>query len=302
MKIKVGSRKSRLALWQTRRIAALLQDAHEDVSVDIVTMDTLGDKILDKALPEIGGKGLFTQELEAALLTDAIDLAVHSLKDLPTDLPDGLKYAGSPERGNPTDALISHKWDSLEAFPDDATIATGSRRRRAELLAQHPKMEFRDLRGNIGTRLQKLEDNGWDGIVMATVALERLQMQHVATIELDPSIYVPAVSQGALGIETREGRDDIDDILAPILHHETVDAVTAERIFLNRLEGGCSVPLGAYCRPVDDGWEFRGWVGSLDGSEVLHEVARGSDPNELAHDMVADFIDRGAREILDNVR
>jgi hydroxymethylbilane synthase len=302
MTIRIGSRKSRLALWQTRRIAALIQDAHEDVSVEIVTMDTLGDKILDKALPEIGGKGLFTQELEAALLTDEIDLAVHSLKDLPTDLPDGLKYAGSPERGNPTDALISQKWDSLEAFPDDAVVATGSRRRRAELLAQHPGMEFRDLRGNIDTRLQKLEDNGWDGIVMATVALERLQMDHVVTIELDPSVYVPAVSQGALGVETRVGRDDVDDILAPILHEETVKAVTAERVFLNRLEGGCSVPLGAHCMRVDGQWTFRGWVGSLDGTTVLHEVERGPDPAALADDMATQFIDRGAREILDNVR
>lgn len=301
MKIKLGSRKSRLALWQTRRIAALLQDAHDDLTVDIVTMDTLGDKILDRALPEIGGKGLFTQELEAALLTDEIDLAVHSLKDLPTDLPDGLQYAGSPERGNPADALISPRWDSLDDFPDDAVIATGSRRRRSELLARHPGFEFRDLRGNIDTRLQKLRDNGWDGIVMAAVALERLQMHDVRTIELDPTVYVPAVSQGALGVETREGRDDVDSILAPILHAETVDAVTAERLFLNRLEGGCSVPLGAYCQRVGDTWEFRGWVGSLDGKEVLSDVTRGSAPVELADDMATDFIERGAREILDDV-
>jgi hydroxymethylbilane synthase len=301
MTIRIGSRKSRLALWQTRRIAALIQDAHEDIRVEVVTMDTLGDKILDKALPEIGGKGLFTQELEAALMTDEIDLAVHSLKDLPTDLPEGLKYAGSPERGNPTDALISHKWESLQALPDDAVIATGSRRRRSELLAQHPNLEFRDLRGNIDTRLQKLEDNGWDGIVMAAVALERLQMHDVATIELDPTVYVPAVSQGALGVEIREGRDDVEGILAPILHEETVDAVTAERLFLNRLEGGCTVPIGAYCRRVDDTWEFRGWVGSLDGTTVLSDVARGPEPGTLADDMAASFIDRGAREILDNV-
>ena len=216
MIVKVGSRKSNLALWQTRRIADLLEEAHDDLDVEIVTMDTLGDRELEKALPEIGGKGLLTQELEAALLADELDRAVHSLKDLPTDLPDGLGYAGSPQRGTPADALVSHKWESLSDLPKDAIIATGSRRRRAELLAEHPGFEFRNLRGNIGTRLQKLEKHGWDGIIMAATALERLDRNELITEELDPAVYVPAASQGAIGIEARESRDDVAELLEPV--------------------------------------------------------------------------------------
>ena len=263
-------------------------------------MDTLGDKVLDKALPEIGGKGLFTAELEQALLADQIDLAVHSLKDLPTGLPDGLKYAGSPARGTATDSLISHKWPSLDELPDDAVIATGSLRRRAELLARHPNFEFRDLRGNIGTRLEKLKMHGWDGIIMATVALERLEMADTVTTELDPDLYVPAVGQGAIGVETREGRHDVDELLAPILHADTVTAVSAERIVMRRLEGGCSVPLGAHCRRDAGQWKLRAWAGSPDGRRVLDKVARGDNPEKMAEHMADELIEEGARDILDN--
>jgi hydroxymethylbilane synthase len=296
--IKIGSRKSRLALWQTHHVAALLEKAHEDLDVEIVTMDTLGDKILDKSLPEIGGKGIFTAELEQALMSDAIDLAVHSLKDLPTDLPDGLEYAGSPERATATDSLISTKWSSIDELPEDAIIATGSIRRRAELLARHPTFEFRDLRGNIGTRLEKLDKHGFDAIVMATAALERLEMHDTITCELPADQYVPAVGQGAIGIEIREGRGDVEALLAPILHEETVAAVTAERVVMNRLEGGCSVPLGAHCRPTDEGWRLDAWVGSKDGRRVLHETLTGDDPRAMADEAVATLVDKGARSIL----
>ncbi len=296
--VKIGSRKSRLALWQTNLIARLLEDAHEGLEVEIVTMDTLGDKILDKSLPEIGGKGIFTAELEQALMADAIDLAVHSLKDLPTELPEGLEYAGSPERAVATDSLISHKWNSLDELPADAVIATGSIRRRAELLARHPNFEFRDLRGNIGTRLKKLEKHGFDGIIMATAALERLEMRETVTCELPAELYVPAVGQGAIGVETREGRDDVEALLAPILHADTVEAVTAERIVMNRLEGGCSVPLGAHCRRVGDEWRLDAWVGSIDGRRTLHETLTGDDANEMAHQVVETLVDKGARDIL----
>lgn len=298
MKIRIGSRKSRLALWQTNHIARLLEEAHPGLDVEIVTMETLGDKILDKSIPEIGGKGLFTAELEQALMADAVDLAVHSLKDLPTELPEGLKYAGSPERGTATDSLISHKWSSIDELPEDAVIATGSLRRRAELLARHPNFEFRELRGNIGTRLEKLEKHGWDGIIMATVALERLEMHDTITCELDPTLYVPAVGQGAIGIEIREGRDDVEEVLAPIFHAETVEAVTAERIVMNRLEGGCSVPLGAHCVREDGTWKLQAWAGSPDGRKVLDRVAEGDDPAAMAEKMATEFIEEGAREIL----
>ncbi len=298
MKVRIGSRKSRLALWQTHHIAALLEDAHDGLDVEVVTMDTLGDKVLDKSLPEIGGKGLFTAELEQALMADAVDLAVHSLKDLPTELPEGLCYAGSPVRGTATDSLISHKWSSVDELPDDAILASGSLRRRAELLARHPNLEFRDLRGNIGTRLQKLEKNGWDGIIMATVALERLEMADTITCELDPELYVPAVGQGAIGIEIRQGRQDVQELLDAIIDEETVQAVRAERIVMNRLEGGCSVPLGAHCTRDGDQWKLHAWVGSPDGRTVLERVARGADASALARQMADDLIAAGARDVL----
>lgn len=304
MKVKIGSRKSRLALWQTNYIAGLLRKAHDGLDVEIVTMDTLGDKVLDKSIPEIGGKGLFTAELEQALMADAVDLAVHSLKDLPTELPEGLKYAGSPTRGTATDSLISHKWSSVDELPADAIIATGSLRRRAEILARHPGVEFRDLRGNIGTRLEKLEQNDWDGIIMATVALERLEMGDRIACQLDPTKYVPAVGQGAVGIEIREGRDDIEELLAAINDPETVEAVTAERIVMNRLEGGCSVPLGAHCTRSDDEddpkgrWRLHAWAASPDGRVVLERAWRDDDACAMAERMAADLIEAGARDIL----
>lgn len=300
--LKIGSRKSRLALWQARHVADLLGTAHPSLEVVVVTMDTLGDKIRDKPLPQIGAKGLFTQELEAALLHDEIDVAVHSLKDLPTNLPEGLRFAGSPKRANPTDALIARRATSLSELPHDAVIATGSRRRSAQLRAALPHLRFTDLRGNIDTRLQKLDQHEWAGIVMASAALERLDLTEVHAIELDPTRFVPAVSQGALGLETRRGRDDVDALLAPILHQDTVHAVTGERRFLNRLEGGCSVPIGAWCRRIHDEWELDGWVGSLDGQRVLHDRRRGADPVALADQLVDDFLARGAREILADAR
>jgi hydroxymethylbilane synthase len=296
--LRIVSRKSRLALWQTNRVADLIRAAHPDVTTEVVTMDTTGDKIRDKPLPKIGGKGLFTRELEEALLADEVELAVHSLKDLPTSLPDGLAYAGSPQRATPTDCLVSTRWESFEQLPDDATIATGSVRRRAQLWSKRPNLRFEELRGNIDTRLRKLDENGWDAIVMATAALRRMGRDELVTAELPPEQFVPAVSQGAIGIEIREGRDDVAELLADVFDEATVTAVRGERQFMKRLEGGCSVPVAAHCRGVDEGWEFHGWVGSLDGKRVLHDVRVGSDPVAMADAMADDFIERGAQEIL----
>ncbi len=296
--LRLGSRKSRLALWQTERIARLLRKAHPGLTTEIVTMDTTGDKIRDKPMPKIGVKGLFTKELEEALLADDVDVAVHSLKDLPTSLPPGLKYAGSPGRAAPTDALIAPGVAGVSELPDGAVIATGSVRRRAQLAAANPTFEFRELRGNIDTRLRKLEENGWDAIIMATAALHRLERPELITEELDVAHFVPAVGQGAIGLETREGRDDVDELFAPLLDTEVVTAVTAERVFMKRLEGGCSVSLGAYCRRDGDEWLLSGWVSSVDGAERILDSIRGHDPNAMAEALVEDFVERGAREIL----
>ncbi len=298
MKVKIGSRKSSLAMWQSRQIAGLIEGAHDDVEVSIIGMETTGDRRGDEPLPEIGAKGLFTAELEQALLDDDIELAVHSLKDLPSTLPDGLRVAGTPRRGTPTDAFISTRWDNFEQLPENATVATGSQRRRSQLLSRRPDLELVNLRGNIETRLQKLDDYGYDGIIMATIALERLEMTDRITTELDPGRHVPAVSQGAIGIETRIGRQDIDEILAPIFDDESVAAVEAERTFMRRLDGGCSVALGGYARRDGGQWVFSGWASSNDGQTALHDQVEGSDPTELADRMADEFLARGARELL----
>ena len=298
MKCKIGSRKSSLAMWQSRRIAGLLRQAHPTLDVEIVGMDTTGDKNRDDPLPEVGGKGLFTAELESALLTDDIDLAVHSLKDLPSELPEGLHFAGSPGRGPATDAFISTRWDRFDDMPEGATVATGSQRRRSQLLHRRPDLEMVNLRGNIGTRLEKLETQGHDGIIMASVALHRLEMAERITVELAPDRHIPAVGQGAIGIETRIGRDDVDELLAPILDDRTCAAVGAERAFMARLEGGCSVALGGYCRRDGDQWSFYGWASSTDGQNILRDHTTGDDPKQLATEMAQQFIDRGARQLL----
>ncbi len=299
MKLKLGSRTSNLALWQSRRVASEIEAAHEHISVDIVGMETTGDRRGDVPLPSIGAKGLFTAELEQALLEDRIDLAVHSLKDLPSTLPEGLKFAGSLERANPTDAFISTRWNGVDELPDGAQVATGSQRRRAQLLHRFPSLKLVNLRGNIETRLQKLEDQGHDGIIMATAALHRLAIDDHITEALDPSEFVPAVAQGAIGVETRVGRDDIDELLAPIWHRPTVEAVRAERHFMRRLDGGCSVALGGYCRPRSEGgWSFHGWASSTDGQQVIKQTTHGDDPTSLAKTMAQSFVERGAQDIL----
>ncbi len=301
MHIKIASRRSPLALWQTRKVAALLEAAADGVTTEIVTMLTTGDKVTDKPLPRIGGKGLFTKELEEALLDGDVHCAVHSLKDLPSELPKGLAFVSSPGRANPTDALIAPKYSSFDELPDDAVIATGSLRRKAQLLAQKPGLQFRELRGNIDTRLQKLEDNGWDGIIMASAALHRMERPELITYELEVERFVPAVSQGAIGIETRDEDSPEIQLIKSIADDRTMTAVNAERRFMRILEGGCSVPLGAHCRrtrATDDAWEFSGWIGSLDGQDVLHEVRITRDPFDTAERMAQAFIEQGAREIL----
>lgn len=301
MKVRLGSRKSPLALWQTRWVAGLLEEAHPGLEIEVVTMDTIGDKIRDVPLPKIGAKGLFTQELEQALVADEVDMAIHSLKDLPTRLPEGLKFQGAPRRASPADAFISTKWKSIEEVPEGAVIGTGSMRRQAQIAYAKPGVRFEDLRGNIDTRLRKLHENGWDGIIMAAAALHRLEAQEHVAEEMDVARFVPAVSQGAVGIEVREGRPEIDALIEAIVCPETMEAVLAERHFLRALEGGCSVPLGAHAHKVGGAWHYHAWVGLPDGSEVIEGHYSGPNAAELAHEAVADFEGRGAHELLERV-
>ncbi len=297
--VRIGTRRSALALYQTHRVAALLREAHPELNVEIVEMDTKGDKIRDIPLPQIGGKGLFTQELEDKLSSHDLELAVHSLKDLPSQLPEGLIWAGSPARGTASDCLVSHKWGSLEDVPQGALVATGSVRRRAQLQSLRPDLKFSDLRGNIDTRLQKLIDFDFDAIVMATAALQRLEMHDRITFELPTQTFVPAVGQGAIGIEISEERDDVKALLEPIIDADTTLAARAERAFMRLLEGGCSAPVAGHCaRSGDDGWRFSGWVASLDGANVLHETLITASPVEAAREMAERFIAQGARDLM----
>ncbi|MEM1347393.1 MAG: hydroxymethylbilane synthase [Myxococcota bacterium] len=297
--LRIGTRRSALAMYQTNLVAARLRSAHPGATVEIVEIDTKGDKIRDVPLPEIGGKGLFTFEIEQQLLSEDIELAVHSLKDLPSALPDGLIYAGSLERGTPYDAFVSETYHRLRDVPEGETIATGSVRRRAQLLAMRPDLEFVDLRGNIDTRLKKLTDHGWAGIIMAATALERLELSERITQRLGAPDYIPAVGQGAIGLEIKQGREDVAALLAPILHAETVTCVQAERRFMAKLEGGCSAPLAAYCEPHgDSSYSFHAWVADPGGARVMRDTVRGSAPCALADTMADQFLANGARQLM----
>ncbi|NQT62472.1 MAG: hydroxymethylbilane synthase [Candidatus Marinimicrobia bacterium] len=298
--IVIGSRGSQLALWQSNLIKSLLEKQYLQLEVTIKVIRTKGDAIQDVPLPKIGDKGLFTTELEDALTNGSIDLAVHSLKDLPTTLPTGLAYVGSPRRANPSDAFVSTKWNRLNELPTNAIIATGSVRRQALIRGLNPGIQFESLRGNIDTRLKKLEKLGWDGIIMATAALQRLGLDEYISEEMPMEEFVPSVGQGAIGIEIREDRDELITLLKPIIHSETIGCCNAERAFGRKLEAGCSIPLGAWARRVGDSLVITGFVSNFEGSETILESLTGSfDQPELLGNQLADqFIAKGARELL----
>ncbi|MCF6239221.1 MAG: hydroxymethylbilane synthase [Candidatus Marinimicrobia bacterium] len=299
-KIVIGSRGSQLALWQSKLIKTLLEEQYHQLEIAIRVIRTKGDTIQDVPLPKIGDKGLFTTELEEELTNGSIDLAVHSLKDLPTTLPKGLTYAGSPLRANPTDAFVSTKWQQLQELPANAIIATGSVRRQALIRGLNPDIQFESLRGNIDTRLRKLEKLGWDGIIMATAALQRLGLEEYISEELPPEQFIPSIGQGAIGIELREDRDELVTLLKPIIHSETVACCRAERTFGRKLEAGCSIPLGAWARKVGERLVISGFVSNFEGNETILESLTGSlDQPELLGNQLADqFIAKGARELL----
>lgn len=299
-KIVIGSRGSQLALWQSNLIKNLLEEQYQHLDVAVRVIRTKGDEVQDIPLPKIGDKGLFTTEIEAELTNGSIDLAVHSLKDLPTTLPTGLVYAGSPPRANPSDAFVSSKWKCLKELPANATIATGSVRRQAALRGLNPDIQFESLRGNIDTRLRKLEKLGWDGIIMATAALQRLGLDAYISEEMPPEVFVPSVGQGAIGIEIRENSDELVTLLKPIIHSETVACCRAERAFGRKLEAGCSIPLGAWARKVGKDLVLTGFVSNFEGNKTIHESLTGSldQPEFLGNQLADQFIARGARELL----
>ncbi|HAC63707.1 MAG TPA: hydroxymethylbilane synthase [Cyanothece sp. UBA12306] len=277
--IRIGSRKSQLALVQTYWVQKELQRHYPQHQFDVETMSTQGDKILDVALAKIGDKGLFTKELEVAMEQNQIDLAVHSLKDLPTNLPKGLMLGCITERVDPADALVineKHKDKQLETLPEGAVIGTSSLRRLAQLRHHFPHLTFKDVRGNVNTRLRKLDEGEYDAIILAVAGLQRLDMGDRVHQVIPSNISLHAVGQGALGIECREGDGEILEILKALEHEPTRDRCYAERAFLRELEGGCQVPIGVNTTIEGDNLTLTGIVASLDGQTLIKDTISGA--------------------------
>ncbi len=273
---KLGTRGSPLAMWQAERVQSLLQDANPDIVIEIEVIQTTGDKILDKPLVQIGDKGLFTKEIEIALLDGAIDFAVHSFKDLPTQLPDGLTISSIPERDSPFDALISRGAASLSELPANPVIATGSLRRRAQIMAARPDAVVVDVRGNVNTRLQKFHDSDWDALIMAEAGMRRMGWVDKISGVLSIEEMLPAPAQGALAVETRIDDHRTIALVESINDPDTAVGVQAERAFLSELEGGCQVPIAAYSIISEDIMMLHGLISSLDGKNLIRKKIEAS--------------------------
>ena len=299
-KLIIGSRGSELALLQTKQVRDMLLAVYPLLDIHINIIQTQGDKNLDKPLYEIGGKSIFTTELEDALLNHHIDLAVHSLKDLPSTLEDGLIYTGSPEREDARDVFVSNRWETLAAVPSGGSIATGSIRRKAQLLHQRPDLHIIGLRGNIDTRLRKLDESKWDGIITAASAMHRLGLQDRISQYLDPEYFVPAGGQGALGLETIVDREDVKQMASAIIDKNTTQCCQAERQYLTQMEGDCFAPIGCWARMENDGLHITGYSSSLDGSRYLIKTVQGDiiEADKLALKLADKMIQHGARELM----
>ena len=296
--LTIGSRGSQLALWQARWIQARVQSFGMETRLEII--HTTGDKITDVALSKVGTKGLFTKEIEEALLSGAIDLAVHSLKDMPTDLPDGLTLAAIPEREDPRDAMVGRSLDSLAT---KGRVGTSSLRRAAQLRAKRPDLEIENIRGNLETRLRKLDEGQYDAIVLASAGLRRLGWENRITELLDPDVMCPAVGQGALAVETRSDGGAAEEIAKRLEHRESRIAVTAERAVLRALGGGCQVPIGAYATVDADVVRLRAIIVSPDGTEIIRKQASGpvSEAATIGRALGEELLAQGGRQILEAV-
>ncbi len=303
-KVIIGSRGSALALWQANFVKKEIKKYNKNVSVEIKIIKTKGDKILDVALSKIGDKSLFTKELEYALLKGQADIAVHSLKDLQTQLPDGLKLAAVSKRHPVEDVLIARKKGmTINSLPENAKVATGSLRRRSQLLHLRPDIKTFELRGNVQTRVDKFLKSDWDAIILARAGVERLKMKKYISSIISIDEILPAVGQGALGIEIKSDNKLVEELLAPIHNEETYSAVLAERALLRTLEGGCQVPIGAHAEVRPNGLYLEAIVGSLDGTLTFRKKVRGrkSEPEKLGKSLAKDLLKAGAKEILNEI-
>lgn len=302
--VRIGTRGSNLALFQAELTKKNLLEKFPDINVEIVVVKTKGDKILDVALSKIGDKGLFTKEIEKVLLEGKIDMAVHSLKDLPTTLPDGLKLGAVLERGEYRDALISRDGRKLHEFTANDTIATSSLRRKAGLLRNNNALHIVDIRGNVNTRLRKMQEGYCDAMIMAATGFQRLGMDEYITEILEPEVMIPATSQGVIAIESRSGDSRIDAFLSEINHTETENTIVVERGFLRSIEGGCQVPVGCYTKTEGDFITITGFVASVDGTEYLLDQESGliAEGKSIGEKLSQKLLDRGAGRILENIR
>lgn len=301
--IRIGTRQSALALWQAHHVADELKKIYPQIQVEMVHFNTKGDKILEKSLAEIGGKGLFTAELEEAMHEGLIDIAVHSLKDMPTELPDGLVLGAITQRETPFDALVAPAYKTLAALPEGAKVGTSSLRRQAQLLHARPDLKIHVLRGNVQTRLNKLESENFDAIVLAQAGLKRLEMDHVITEIFKPEIMLPAVGQGALAIECRQEDQEMLDMLRPLNDSDTRYAVAAERAFLRSLNGGCQVPMGVYATVKAGQLQVQALIASLDGQHMYkgHLVGSVGDAEEIGISLANRLRQEGAQAIIDEL-
>ncbi|KPH94419.1 porphobilinogen deaminase [Pseudoalteromonas porphyrae] len=301
--VRIATRKSALALWQAEFVKAQLEHFHKDITVELVPMSTQGDIILDTPLAKIGGKGLFVKELEQAMLDGRADIAVHSMKDVPVDFPEGLALHTICEREDPRDAFVSNTYADIAQLPQGAIVGTSSLRRQCQIRALRPDLEIRDLRGNVNTRLAKLDDGQYDAIILAAAGLIRLDMHERIKAFIEPEVSLPANGQGAVGIECRIDDEATKALLAPLEHSETRIRVNAERAMNRRLEGGCQVPIGAYALVDGEQVHLRGLVGAIDGSEILRAEISGNtiDAEALGVQLAEQLLALGADKILADV-
>lgn len=300
MKIRIATRKSPLALWQANFVKQNLLLAHKDLTVELIPMVTQGDIILDSPLSKIGGKGLFVKQLEQAILNNEADIAVHSIKDIPAQFPKGLMLAAICQRDEVRDAFVANKYASLNDLPKGAIVGTSSLRRQCQLRSHYPHLIIKDLRGNVGTRLNKLDDGQYDAIILASVGLKRLSLEHRITQYIGTDLMLPAVGQGAIGIESRTDDKQILDIISVLDDKKSRACIQAERAMNNALQGGCQVPIAGYCRLNNDELVLQGLVGRVDGSKIIKQQITGfiNEAESLGEKLAKQLLNQGADLIL----
>ncbi|EJL6524268.1 hydroxymethylbilane synthase [Vibrio cholerae] len=301
--IRIATRQSPLALWQANYVKDALMAAHPGLQVELVTMVTRGDVILDTPLAKVGGKGLFVKELEIAMLEGRADLAVHSMKDVPVDFPDGLGLVTICEREDPRDAFVSNTYAKTEDLPSGAIVGTCSLRRQCQLKAARPDLVIKELRGNVGTRLSKLDAGEYDAIILAAAGLKRLELESRIRSFIEPEQSLPAVGQGAVGIECRVNDQRVRALLAPLNHADTADRVRCERAMNLTLQGGCQVPIGSYALLEGNTIWLRALVGEPDGSQIVRGEIRGprTQAEQLGITLAEQLLSQGAKEILERL-